>query len=121
MKQGYRAFILSLLFLNLIIMASTVEAQLIKTSLTVTVRDELGNTVKGASVKLFEKEEDYVAEKNFAAEGTTDDKGVIKFKNLKAIPYFVLAKNDDKDNAGGGEQTGKLEEKKFNKVTVVIQ
>jgi len=101
--------------------ASASYAQIIKTSLTITVRDDLGNTVDAASVKLFEKEEDYVAEKNITAEGTTDDKGVVKFKNLKAIPYFVLAKKGDKDNAGGGEQTGKLEEKKFNKVTIVIQ
>ena len=121
MKRGYTAFISSLLFLTLIVSVSSIEAQIIKTSLTVTVRDELGNTVKGASVILFEKEEDYTTEKNSTAEGTTDDKGVVKFKNLKAIPYFVLAKKDDKDNAGGGEQTGKLEEKKFNKVTIVIQ
>lgn len=95
--------------------------QLIKTSLTLTVRDEAGNTVEGASVRLFEKEEDYLAEKNPASEGTTDEKGVVKFKNLKSIPYFVLARKEDKDNAGGGEQTGKLEEKKFNKATIVIQ
>ncbi len=35
-------------------------------------------------------------------------KVVIRFKNLKAIAYFVLARKGDKDNAGGGEQTGKL-------------
>lgn len=121
MKRGYTAFISSVLFLTLIIGVSPIEAQIIKTSLTVTVRDELGNTVKGASVILFEKEEEFTTEKNSAAEGTTDDKGVVKFKNLKAIPYFVLAKKDDKDNMGGGELTGKLEEKKFNKVTIVIQ
>ena len=101
--------------------SSTSFAQIIKTSLTVTVRDELGNTVNAVNVKLFEKEEDYVAEKNFVAEGATDDKGIVKFKNLKALPYFVLARKDDKDNTGGGEQTGKLEEKKFNKVTIIIQ
>ena len=121
MKQHYKTLVSSVLFLTLIVMAPSVRAQLIKTSLTITVRDELGNTIKGASVKLFEKEADYVADKNSSAEGTTDDKGVVKFKNLKAIPYFVLAKKDDKDNAGGGEQTEKLEEKKFNKVTIVIQ
>ncbi len=121
MKQKYTTLISSLLFLILAVAAPSAKAQLIKTSLTVTVRDELGNTVKEANVKLFEKEEDYVAEKNIAAEGTTDDKGVVKFKDLKAIPYFVLAKKDDKDNTGGGELTGKLEEKKFNKVTIVIQ
>lgn len=97
------------------------DAQIIKTSLTLTVRDELGNTVEGAAVQLFEKETDYTTEKNPAAVGVADKKGVVKFKNLKAIPYFVLARKGDKDNAGGGEQTGKLEEKKFNKATIVIQ
>jgi hypothetical protein len=95
--------------------------QLIKTSLTLTIRDEAGNTVEKASVKLYEKEEDYVKEVNHAAEGETDAKGAVKFKNLKSIPYFVLARKGDKDNAGGGEQTGKLEENKFNKATIVIQ
>lgn len=97
------------------------SAQIIKTSLTVTVRDDLGNTVEGATVKLYEQEADYNAEKNEAASGVTDAKGVVKFKNMKAIAYFVLARKDDKDNAGGGEQTGQLEAKKFNKVTIVIQ
>jgi hypothetical protein len=95
--------------------------QIIKTSLTLIIRDEAGNTVEKATVKLYEKEEDYLKEVNPAAEGETDAKGAVKFKNLKAIPYFVLARKGDKDNAGGGEQTGKLEEKKFNKATIVIQ
>lgn len=101
--------------------SQTSSAQLIKTSLTVTVRDELGNTVEGATVKLYEKEADYTSEQNEAASAVSDAKGIAKFKNLKAIAYYVLARKDDKDNAGGGEQTGKLEEKKFNKVTIVIQ
>jgi hypothetical protein len=95
--------------------------QIIKTSLGVTVRDEVGNIVVGATVQLFEKEEDYTAEKNVAAEGLTDDKGYIRFKELKNISYFVIVRKDDKDNSGGGERTGKLEEKKINKVTIVIQ
>ena len=99
----------------------TAQAQIIKTSLTLTVRDELGNTVKDASVKLFENEADYTVEKNYSAEGTTDEKGVVKFKDLKAIPYFVLASKGDKDNVGAGEKTGKLSEKKFNKATIIIQ
>ncbi len=95
--------------------------QLIKTSLTLTVRDEVGNTVEGAAVQLFEKEEDYTTEKNAVAEGTTDAKGVLKLKELKPISYFVIVRKDDKDNSGGGERTGKLEEKRINKVTIVIQ
>lgn len=96
-------------------------AMAFKTSLTLTVRDELGNVVEGCSVKLFEKEDDYKKEVNFSFEGTTDAKGVVKFKDLKPIEYFVLARKGDKDNAGGGEKIGKLEEGKFNKSTVVIQ
>jgi hypothetical protein len=95
--------------------------QLIKTALSVTVRDETGNVVEGAKVQLFEKEEDYTAEKNVAAEGVTDKKGVIKLKDLKSIVYFVLVRKDDKDNSGGGERTEKLEDQKINKVTIVIQ
>jgi hypothetical protein len=95
--------------------------QLIKTSLNVTVRDELGNTVEGATVQLFEKEEDYTKEINVAAKGVTDKKGFVKIKELKAMPYFIIVRKDDKDNAGGGEKVEKLEAKKMNKVTVVIQ
>ena len=101
--------------------AFLLNPQLINTSLTITVRDELGNTVSGASIKLFESEENYNSEKNATAEGITDPKGVFKFKKIKATSYFVLVKKDDKDNTGGGEKIGKLEEGKFNKVTIVIQ
>jgi hypothetical protein len=95
--------------------------QIIKTTLNLTVRDEVGNTVEGATVQLFEKEEDYIAEKNVAVEGTTDAKGILKLKDLKAMSYFIIVRKDDKDNSGGGERTGKLEEKRINKVTIVIQ
>lgn len=103
------------------LVATLASFQLIKTSLNITVRDEVGNTVEGATVQLFEKEEDYTSEKNVAVEGVTDSKGYLKFKELKPISYFVIVRKDDKDNSGGGERTGKLEEKKINKVTVVIQ
>lgn len=95
--------------------------QIIKTTLHLTVRDEVGNTVEGATVQLFEKEEDYTAETNVAVEGVTDAKGILKLKELKAMSYFVIVRKDDKDNSGGGERTGKLEEKRINKITIVIQ
>lgn len=95
--------------------------QLIKTTLNITVRDEVGNTVEGATVRLFDNEADYKSEEHVSAEGVTDAKGVVKFKELKAIAYFVIVEKGDQDNAGGGERTAKLEEKKINKVTIVIQ
>jgi hypothetical protein len=107
--------------LAILLLAVFAFGQLFKTSLTLTVRDEVGNTVSEASVQLFEKREDYEKETNVAFKATTDKKGVVKFKNLKAIPYFLLVRKDDKDNQGGGEELAKLEEGKFNKATVVIQ
>ena len=95
--------------------------QLIKTTLTVTIRDEVGNIVEGASVQLFEKEEDYTKEVNIAAQGVTDKKGILKFKDLRPMSYYVIVRKGDKDNSGGGEQTGKLEANKINKVTIIIQ
>lgn len=95
--------------------------QLIKTSLNITVRDELGNIVEGATVQLFETEEDYLKEENVVTEGMTDKNGIVKLKELKAIAYYVIVRKDDKDNSGGGERTAELEAKRINKVTIVIQ
>jgi hypothetical protein len=114
-----RSLFLTVLASCLLILAPSF--QIIKTTLNLTVRDEVGNTVEGATVQLFETEEDYTAEKNIAAEGVTDAKGILKLKDLKAMSYFVIVRKDDKDNSGGGERTGKLEEKRINKVTIVIQ
>lgn len=113
-----RVFKITLL---LFAVAATLSFQIIKTSLNVTVRDGLGNTVEGATVMLFEEEEDYLNETNIASQGVTDKKGYVKLKELKSIPYFVIVRKDDKDNSGGGEKTEKLEAKKMNKVTIIIQ
>ena len=116
MKSSFR-FVLYAFCLVLL----TSGSQIIKTSLNVTVRDETGNTVEGATVQLYETEEDYNTEKNVAAQGVTDKKGYVKLKDLKSIAYYVLVRKDDKDNSGGGEKTEKLDAKKINKVTIVIQ
>lgn len=99
----------------------TLQFQIIKTQLHVTIRNELGNTEEGVTVQLYENEEDYKTEKNVVQESVTDEKGVAKFKELKAIGYFVLAKKDDKNNFGAGEKTAPLEAKRINKVTIVIE
>jgi hypothetical protein len=95
--------------------------QFFNTTLTVTVRDEAGNTVEGASIKLFTKEEDYTKEKNAIEQGTTDSKGVYKFKKINPEAYFILVRKGDKDNSGGGEKISPLKKGEFNKITVVIQ
>ncbi|HTH56972.1 MAG TPA: SpaA isopeptide-forming pilin-related protein [Cyclobacteriaceae bacterium] len=112
----------SLLLLTLVLnFAVDKPLQLFNTSLTITVRDELGNTVEGVSVKLFAKEDDYIKEKNQLEEGKTDAKGVVKFKKLNPESYYVLCRKGDKDNTGGGEKISQLKKGEFNKVTIVIQ
>jgi len=94
--------------------------QIFNTSLTITVRDDAGNTVPDANVRLFLKKDDYTKEQNSVEEAKTDAKGVVRFRKLKATAYFILVRKGDKDNTGGGEET-KLEDGKFNKVTIIIQ
>ncbi|MCE2733847.1 MAG: hypothetical protein O9302_12535 [Cyclobacteriaceae bacterium] len=95
--------------------------QIIKTQVVITVRNELGNTEANATVTLFKTETDYEKEVNPIQSGVTDAKGVVKFKDLEAIPYFVKVQKEDKDNAGGGEKIEALVANRINKVTIVIQ
>lgn len=113
------ALILSVLFFSTGI--GNQSEQLLPTKLKITVIDGLGNIVEGASVAIYEKEEDYRASDNAVGVGTTDKKGRVTFKGLKLIPYFVEAKKDDQNNNGEGVVTGELSEGKINKVNTVIE
>src|SRR5438105_11787908 len=93
-------------------------SQIFNTSLTVTVRDELGNIVPEAKVQLFVREDDFTKEVNAVEEAVSDAKGLVKFKKLKPLAYFILVRKREKDNTGGGERVSKLEDGKFNKITV---
>jgi hypothetical protein len=108
---------LLLLLLTLILTSS----QLIKTQLHITIRNDLGNTESGVSVTLYATALDYEKEQNPVQSGTTDEKGIVKFKELKAQEYFVLASKGDKNNFGGGEKTGVLVANRINKVTIIIE
>jgi hypothetical protein len=115
MKTSFR------IFTAFVLAVALMGFYFIKTQIAITVRNELGNTEEGVKVQLFETEDDYQKEVNVAAEGATDEKGIVKFKELKPIAYYIIARKGDKDNSGGGEQTGKLEPNRINKVTIVIQ
>lgn len=95
--------------------------QLLKTKLQITVRDELGNLVKDAEVRLFKTQEDYDKEENPVGETLkTDDKGKITFDDLEPVTYYVVVEKGDLNNDGAGTQTGKLTASRVNKVTIII-
>lgn len=98
------------------------QPQLIKTTLRITILNELGNPVEGAQVQLFKTDEDYSKETNPATEPLlTDSKGVVTFKDLEPIEYYVNAEKGEANNYGAGVQTGKLEARRINRATIIIE
>ena len=96
--------------------------QILKTSLRITILNELGNPVPDAKVTLYQQEDEYRQEVNPAAETqTSDKKGRVKFSGLEPTVYFVHAIKDDMNNAGAGVQTDTLREGRINKVNIIIE
>ncbi len=97
-------------------------SQVFKTSIKITILNELGNPVENAEVQLFLSEDDYRNETNPATEVfKTDSKGQVKIKELEARVYYVNAEKGEKNNIGAGVMTDKLDEGKVNKVTIIIE
>ncbi|WKN32765.1 carboxypeptidase regulatory-like domain-containing protein [Porifericola rhodea] len=96
--------------------------QIFKTSLQITVRDNLGNIVEGAEVQIFLNKEDYQKEAN-PVQGIkyTDDKGRVKFSELDTQEYYINVEKGDMNNYGAGIKTDQLTEKRNNKVTIIIE
>lgn len=109
-------------FLIFAFLLSSASAQIFKTSLEITIRDRLGNTVEGAKVQLYKTFEDYQNETNPITEvQVTDSKGRVLFKELESRPYYVNASKGDQNNYGDGEMVDTLVENRKNKVTLIIR
>ena len=100
---------------------STASAQILNTKLQVTVRNDLGTIVEGATVTLFKTMDDYESETNPVKSAVTDDKGRVLFYELEPRAYYMLVRKGELNNIGRGEQTSKLGEKKKNMLNVVIE
>ena len=102
--------------------ADSSPIQLLKTSLQVTVRNNIGNVVEGAEVQLFTSKEDYQQETNPVGEVTyTDDKGRVKFIGIEPREYYLNVEKGDLNNYGAGIKTDSLVAKRMNKVTIIIE
>ena len=102
-------------------MATESKAQVFKTKLQVVVRNDLGNTVEGATVTLYKTEADYDEEKNPVQTAQTTAKGKVLFMGLEPISYYMNVEKDDLNNVGRGAKTTKLIDKKKNIVDVIIE
>ncbi|GAL82947.1 hypothetical protein CHU_0212 [Sporocytophaga myxococcoides] len=99
---------------------SSFTMHVLKTSLKVTVRNDLGNLESEASVSLYKTKEDYEKSINPVDTQITDEKGNAVFGNLESVVYYISAEKGDKNNFGAGEKTEKLVENRQNKVTIII-
>jgi hypothetical protein len=94
----------------------------LKTSLEITIRDRLGNTVEGVKVKLYNTYDDFNNDIDFIGEPQqTDQKGRVLFKDLQAKAYYISAVKGDDNNYGDGEMVDTLIENRKNKVTIIIR
>ena len=109
------------LFFILLIGSGFDLKEAIPTSLKITIRNDLGNLESGVTVTLYANQQDFEKEQNPVQTGTTNDKGLVTFKDLQAKVYFVAAVKGDMNNYGAGVQTNQLEAKKINKVTIIIE
>jgi hypothetical protein len=110
------------LFIITSFVAKTEHKSLAIIALQVTVLDDAGNLQEGATVTLYEKEEDYQKNKNpIKAPEKTNKKGKVTFKwDLKEISYFIRVEKGEMDNSGSGIKTEKLDKNRINKVNVII-
>ena len=92
------------------------------TSLEITVKDNLGNSVSGASVKLYSNVTDWTNGTNqILTTLTTDAAGVVKFSPLSTIKYYWFVSNGCKNNSyGSNTTTNALTANTNNTVTTII-
>lgn len=97
------------------------STEVLPTGLKITIRNDLGNLESGVIVTLYKSKDDFEKEQNMVMKGYTNEKGVVSFKQLDAIAYYISAVKGDMNNYGAGVQTDPLEANKINKVTIIIE
>lgn len=103
-----------------IICTASQPIQLLPTSMRITVLNNLGNPVEGASIKVYTSQEAYDAGEPMVASGNSDQKGRFKVKDLEPTVYFIEAEKDELNNIGNGIVTDSLREGRMNKVNIII-
>ena len=111
-------------FITFMVISSSVFSQgipFISTKLEITVLNTTGNPVAGAEVKIYENEDDYLADQNvIQGKQFTDSKGKLMYKDLKEQAYYIHVQKGKADNFGESEKTIPLKTSTKNKVNIII-
>ena len=116
-----RTLFVLLAILSMAVYSNSVQAQVLTTKLQVTVRDDAGNLVEGATVRLFASEADYTKEENQIGKTLkTNTKGQASFDALEPKEYYIIVEKEDMDNSDGGSKVEAIKPNRINKITVII-
>lgn len=122
MEKYFSKTVLGVAVLLLTASFQPAELRFLPTKLKITVLNELGNPVPGTAVTLFATKEDYKQEVNrVLPTDTTNADGVVTFKGLEPMSYYVHATMGSKSNIGAGVLTSPLMEGRVNKVNTIIE
>lgn len=66
--------------------------------LEITVKDETNNTIAGATVNLYNSEEDFYQKENPVQTKVTNGSGIVLFKDLSEIIYYFYAEKGELNN-----------------------
>lgn len=75
------------------------------TQFRLTVNDNLGNAVSGATVRLYASQSDFTNDLNRVSVKTTDASGIVTFTGLSAIKYYWFAEKGCTNNIFGSVAT----------------
>lgn len=98
-----KSILILMVIISLAIPSSCKKDEPTPTSLELTLKDELGNVVSGAAVKLYASQTDWTNGTNqVGATQTSDASGKVTFSSLSNIKYYWLVEKDCKNNVNGG-------------------
>ncbi len=113
-----------ILFSSVLMMSSCKKEKAVTpqpTTLELNLKDEFGNPVSGASVKLYSSITDWNNETNqIGSTLTSDANGKVTFNNLSNISYYYLAEKDCENNVNGSNTTSTPLTANVNNVATVI-
>ena len=90
--KTHQSLLIVLVLTSLLLVMCSKNEEIIKTGLLITLKDETGNSVKGATVRLY---------KNINDTGITqlsDTTGVVYYPDLEPVIYYWLAEKGCKNN-----------------------